>query len=38
MNVFLWIVQGVLAAMFAIAGATKSSQPREWLSPPAGRS
>ena len=31
MNVFLWIVQGVLAAMFGLAGVMKSTQPREKL-------
>jgi hypothetical protein len=31
MNVFLWILQGVLAALFAAAGVTKSTQPREKL-------
>ncbi|WP_411152110.1 DoxX family protein [Streptomyces sp. A30] len=34
MNVFLWIVQAVLAAMFAMAGVMKSTQPKEKL---AGR-
>ena len=29
MNVFLWILQGLLAAMFLMAGVTKSTQPRE---------
>ncbi|KOU66883.1 hypothetical protein ADK57_18175 [Streptomyces sp. MMG1533] len=28
MNVFLWIVQAVLAGMFAIAGVMKSTQPK----------
>ncbi|MFJ6438802.1 DoxX family protein [Streptomyces sp. NPDC091416] len=31
MNVFLWIVQAVLAAMFATAGLIKATQPREKL-------
>ncbi|KMS67025.1 DoxX family protein [Streptomyces viridochromogenes] len=31
MNVFLWILQGVLAALFVAAGVTKSIQPREKL-------
>ena len=31
MNVILWIVQGLLAALFAIAGAMKVSQPKERL-------
>ncbi|MEE1761453.1 DoxX family protein [Streptomyces sp. SP18BB07] len=31
MNVFLWILQGVLAALFAAAGVTKSTQSREKL-------
>ncbi|MET8776913.1 DoxX family protein [Nocardia sp. NPDC004654] len=31
MNVFLWILQGVLAALFAAAGVTKTIQPREKL-------
>ncbi|SDL37814.1 DoxX-like family protein [Nocardioides sp. YR527] len=29
MNVFLWILQGVLAAMFLMAGVTKSTRPKE---------
>jgi uncharacterized membrane protein len=29
MNVILWIVQGVLAAMFLVAGMMKVSQPRQ---------
>jgi uncharacterized membrane protein len=33
MNVFLWIVQAVLAAMFATAGLMKSTQPKEKLAP-----
>lgn len=33
MNVFLWIVQGVLAAMFAMSGVMKSTQSREQLIP-----
>lgn len=31
MNVFLWIVQGVLAAVFLMAGAMKVTQPRDKL-------
>ena len=31
MNVFLWILQGILAAFFLMAGATKLSQPKEKL-------
>ncbi|GAA2724630.1 DoxX family protein [Actinocorallia aurantiaca] len=31
MNVTLWIVQAVLAAMFGMAGVMKSTQPREKL-------
>jgi hypothetical protein len=31
MNVILWIVQGVLAAMFLVAGMMKVSQPRQKL-------
>jgi uncharacterized membrane protein YphA (DoxX/SURF4 family) len=31
MNVFLWILQAVLAAMFAMAGAMKSTQPKDKL-------
>jgi uncharacterized membrane protein YphA (DoxX/SURF4 family) len=34
MNVVLWIVQGVLAVMFALAGVMKTFQPKEKL---AGR-
>jgi uncharacterized membrane protein YphA (DoxX/SURF4 family) len=30
-NIALWIVQGLLAAMFLLAGITKSTQPREKL-------
>src|SRR5437763_1398632 len=33
MNVFLWIVQGVLAAAFAAAGVIKSTRSREQLIP-----
>lgn len=33
MNLFLWIVQAALAAMFAIAGVMKSTQPKEKLEP-----
>ena len=31
MNVFLWVLQIVLALMFAMAGVLKSTQPREKL-------
>ncbi|WP_327110511.1 DoxX family protein [Nocardia sp. NBC_01730] len=31
MNVFLWIAQAVLAAMFAIAGVMKATQPKDKL-------
>ena len=31
MNVFLWIVAGVLAAMFLLAGVMKITQPKEQL-------
>ncbi|MEW2050456.1 hypothetical protein [Streptomyces sp. NPDC005476] len=31
MNAFLWTVQAVLAAMFAMAGVMKASQPKEKL-------
>ncbi len=31
MNVFLWIVQGVLGAVFLMAGAMKVTQPQEKL-------
>ena len=31
MNVFLWIVQAVLAAVFAMAGVMKSTQPKARL-------
>jgi len=30
-NVFLWIVQGLLAALFAVSGLEKLSQPKEKL-------
>jgi uncharacterized membrane protein len=33
MNLFLWILQAVLAAMFAIAGVVKSTQPKVKLEP-----
>lgn len=33
MNVLLWIVQAVLAAMFVMAGVMKSTQPKEKLQP-----
>lgn len=29
MNVFLWILQGLLAAMFLMAGVMKTTQPKE---------
>lgn len=31
MNVFLWIVQAVLAAIFAMAGVIKSTRPKAEL-------
>ncbi|MET8437967.1 DoxX family protein [Streptomyces sp900116325] len=31
MNIFLWIVQAVLAVMFAMAGVMKTTQPRDKL-------
>jgi uncharacterized membrane protein YphA (DoxX/SURF4 family) len=31
MNIALWIVQGILAVLFGIAGLTKSTQPKEKL-------
>jgi len=31
MSVFLWVVQGILAAMFALAGVMKSTQPKDKL-------
>ncbi|MGX1675574.1 DoxX family protein [Streptomyces sp. NPDC055400] len=31
MNVFLWILQAVLAAMFAMSGVMKSTQPKDKL-------
>jgi hypothetical protein len=33
MNVVLWILQGVLAAMFLMAGVLKTTQSRERLQP-----
>lgn len=33
MNVFLWIVQALLAAAFVMAGVMKSTQPKEKLAP-----
>ena len=33
MNVFLWIVQAILAAMFVMSGLMKSTQPKEKLAP-----
>jgi uncharacterized membrane protein len=33
MNVFLWIVQAVLAAMFGMAGVMKATQPKGKLQP-----
>jgi uncharacterized membrane protein YphA (DoxX/SURF4 family) len=32
MNIVIWIVQGLLAAMFLMAGLMKASQPKEKLS------
>jgi uncharacterized membrane protein YphA (DoxX/SURF4 family) len=32
-NITVWIIQGVLAAIFAIAGILKTTQPKEKLSP-----
>lgn len=32
MNLFLWILQGLLGAMFIMAGIMKSTQPKEKLS------
>jgi uncharacterized membrane protein YphA (DoxX/SURF4 family) len=31
MNIFLWILQGLLGAMFIAAGAMKAAQPKEKL-------
>ncbi len=31
MNVFLWIVQAILAAAFAMSGAAKAIQPKDQL-------
>lgn len=31
MNVFLWVLQGILAAAFLMAGAMKVTQPRDKL-------
>ncbi|MFI8952262.1 DoxX family protein [Streptomyces sp. NPDC053750] len=36
MNVFLWIVQAVLALMFASAGVMKSTQPKDKLAEKLG--
>ncbi|GAA3609740.1 DoxX family protein [Nonomuraea rosea] len=33
MNVFLWILQAVLAALFAVLGTMKSTRPKERLEP-----
>ena len=33
MNIFLWIVAGLLAAMFLMAGFMKATQPKEKLLP-----
>ncbi|GIH25634.1 hypothetical protein Aph01nite_39440 [Acrocarpospora phusangensis] len=33
MNVFLWVLQGLLAVIFAGAGVTKTTQPKEKLKP-----
>ncbi|MER6514817.1 DoxX family protein [Nonomuraea sp. NPDC001636] len=35
MNVFLWVVQAVLAAVFLLAGAMHATQPKEKLRPMA---
>jgi len=31
MNIAIWVIQGILAAMFGMAGVTKSTQPKEKL-------
>jgi uncharacterized membrane protein YphA (DoxX/SURF4 family) len=36
MNVFLWILQGLLAAAFLLAGTMKATQPKEQLAPKMG--
>ncbi|MCZ0999511.1 hypothetical protein O1M63_17635 [Streptomyces mirabilis] len=33
MNMFLWVVQGLLAAVFAASGVLKTTRSREQLSP-----
>lgn len=33
MNVFLWVVQSALAAMFAMGGLMKATQPKDKLAP-----
>jgi uncharacterized membrane protein len=33
MNIFLWVLQGILAGMFIMAGIMKSTQPKEKLAP-----
>lgn len=33
MNIAIWIFQGILAAMFGMAGVMKSTQPKEKLAP-----
>lgn len=33
MNIAIWIIQGILAAMFGMAGVMKSVQPKEKLAP-----
>jgi uncharacterized membrane protein YphA (DoxX/SURF4 family) len=33
MNIALWIVQGLMAAMFLMAGSMKATQPKEKLAP-----
>ena len=33
MNIAIWIIQGILAAMFGMAGVMKSTQPKEKLAP-----
>ena len=33
MNIAIWVIQGILAAMFGMAGVMKSTQPIEKLAP-----
>ena len=33
MNIAIWVIQGLLAAMFGMAGVMKSIQPKEKLAP-----